>query len=317
MTDWVLGLLVGLILGGIVGVVVVRARHRHRDQQHDRQREQHWHQQYEARIETIESYWQQRLDQEREQNQAYTTKFEALQTERTELLTSHQHRLHELEQQHQNTLNQQNEAHHQAIANLTEHNKQAKKASLNTSRLVIKGKVAEQLAPFLPGFHYLPSDARFLGDPIDYVVFDGYSEFKDGQTTAEDLEIVFLEVKTGQAKLTPHQRALSRAIAAGRVRFETVRIQTPNPEMQENPPVQELRSPVIGDVPKGETVSEIEPSMKDDRHAYIRAYQPWLDEEDELLKLRYSQGVAVRAIAAELQREPGAIRSRLRKLGQT
>ena len=39
--------------------------------------------------------------------------------------------------------------------------------------------MAEQMAPLLPGFAYLPADARFLGDPIDYVIFDGYSAVKD------------------------------------------------------------------------------------------------------------------------------------------
>jgi len=49
----------------------------------------------------------------------------------------------------------------------------AQKRSVNTSRAVLKGKMAEQLAPILPEFQYLPSDAKFLGDPVDYVVFDG------------------------------------------------------------------------------------------------------------------------------------------------
>ena len=45
-----------------------------------------------------------------------------------------------------------------------------------TSRAVLKGKMAEQFAPILPEFQYLPSDAKFLGDPVDYVVFDGYTD---------------------------------------------------------------------------------------------------------------------------------------------
>jgi predicted Holliday junction resolvase-like endonuclease len=46
------------------------------------------------------------------------------------------------------------------------------------------------MAPLLPDFGFNPRDARFIGNPIDYVVFDGLSE---GQLR----RIVFLEVKTG------------------------------------------------------------------------------------------------------------------------
>jgi len=59
----------------------------------------------------------------------------------------------------------------------------AQKRSVNTSRAVLKGKMAEQFAPILPEFQYLPSDAKFLGDPVDYVVFDGYTDFRDGDGT--------------------------------------------------------------------------------------------------------------------------------------
>ena len=64
-------------------------------------------------------------------------------------------------------------AHKQALVD-------AQKRSVNTSRAVLKGKMAEQFAPILPEFQYLPSDAKFLGDPVDYVVFDGYTDFRDG-----------------------------------------------------------------------------------------------------------------------------------------
>ena len=46
------------------------------------------------------------------------------------------------------------EQHQQAL-------KDARNRSLDGSRAVIKGKIAEQLAPVLPNFKYLPSDARF------------------------------------------------------------------------------------------------------------------------------------------------------------
>ena len=91
----------------------------------------------------------------------------------------------------------------------------AQKRSVNTSRAVLKGKMAEQ---------YLPSDAKFLGDPVDYVVFDGYSDFRDGEGEAEDIEVVLIDIKSGGARLTKGQQAIARAVQEGRVRFETIRI---------------------------------------------------------------------------------------------
>lgn len=101
---------------------------------------------------------------------------------------------------------------------------QAQKRSVNTSRAVLKGKMAEQMAPIMPEFQYLPSDAKFLGDPIDYVVFDGYTDYRDGDGRAEDIEIVLIDIKSGGARLTKGQQAIAQAMAEGRVRFETIRI---------------------------------------------------------------------------------------------
>ena len=100
----------------------------------------------------------------------------------------------------------------------------AQKRSVNTSRAVLKGKMAEQFAPILPEFRYLPSDAKFLGDPVDYVVFDGYTDFRDGDGSAEDIEVILLDIKSGGARLSKGQQAIAQAVQAGRVRFETLRI---------------------------------------------------------------------------------------------
>ncbi|MBJ8418021.1 Holliday junction resolvase-like protein [Acinetobacter courvalinii] len=114
------------------------------------------------------------------------------------------------------------------IAELEREHKQAlldaQKRSVNTSRAVLKGKMAEQFAPILPEFQYLPSDAKFLGDPVDYVVFDGYTDFRDGDGTAEDIEVILLDIKSGGARLSKGQQAIAQAVREGRIRFETLRI---------------------------------------------------------------------------------------------
>ena len=103
----------------------------------------------------------------------------------------------------------------------------AQKRSVNTSRAVLKGKMAEQFAPHLPEFDYLPSDARFLGDPVDYVVFSGYSDFREGLCDADEIEVVLIDIKSGTARLTKGQQAIAQAIDDGRVRFETIHIALP------------------------------------------------------------------------------------------
>jgi predicted Holliday junction resolvase-like endonuclease len=59
------------------------------------------------------------------------------------------------------------------------------------SSAVIRGRVSEHLAPYITNFPYNPRDARFIGSPIDIIVFNG---LEDGVMR----EIVFLEIKTGE-----------------------------------------------------------------------------------------------------------------------
>jgi predicted Holliday junction resolvase-like endonuclease len=100
----------------------------------------------------------------------------------------------------------------------------ARKESVEKSRSSLKGQIAEQMAPLLPGFRYLPADARFLGDPIDYVVFNGYTGVRDERAQNDSLEIVLLEVKQGRSALSGFQKAIAGAVQEGRVRFEVCRI---------------------------------------------------------------------------------------------
>lgn len=100
----------------------------------------------------------------------------------------------------------------------------ARRESTNQSRAVLKGKMAEQIAPMLPGFDYWPADARFLGDPVDYIVFSGYSSCKDHLDDCHDMEVVIIDIKQGKSGLTYGQRQIAQAVCEGRVRFEVVRV---------------------------------------------------------------------------------------------
>ena len=50
-----------------------------------------------------------------------------------------------------------------------ENDKRIRRTVLDQSRFVLKGRIGEQMAPLLPSFDYNPSDARFIGNPIDYL----------------------------------------------------------------------------------------------------------------------------------------------------
>lgn len=104
--------------------------------------------------------------------------------------------------------------------------KRARQKSVASSRATIKGQIAEQFAPLLPQFPYLPSDSKFFGDPVDYIVFDGYTDLRDGTGHPDDIDVIFIDIKSGGARLSKGQEAIQKAIEQGRVRFETVRVDT-------------------------------------------------------------------------------------------
>ncbi len=92
-----------------------------------------------------------------------------------------------------------------------------RKDAIMKSRAVLGGQFSEQLAPYLPNFKYLPTEVRFIGKPIDFLVFKGMDEKKIN-------EVVFVEVKSGKAKLTEHEKNLKETIDKKRVRWEEYRI---------------------------------------------------------------------------------------------
>lgn len=79
------------------------------------------------------------------------------------------------------------------------------------SERVRLGLIGENILPVLNGFPYDSSRVRGLFNPVDLLVFN-------------DDEIVFVEVKTGDAKLTEKQRNIQRIIEEGKVRFEVHRL---------------------------------------------------------------------------------------------
>ena len=104
--------------------------------------------------------------------------------------------------------------------------KEARKDDLDKSRAVIRGQATEHLAPYvMDGIN--PKDCRFMGNPIDYIVFDGLSDVTD-KVAKEIKEVIFIDVKTGKSNLTTVQRRIRDAIKDNRVSFQVV-----NPDKKE------------------------------------------------------------------------------------
>ncbi len=99
------------------------------------------------------------------------------------------------------------------ISELPNHRKDA----ILRSRAVIGGHFSEQLSPYLPNFPYNPNECRFIGKPIDLIVFKGMDE-------KDITEVKFIEIKSGDAKLSSVEKKLKEAIENKNVSWEEYRI---------------------------------------------------------------------------------------------
>ena len=88
--------------------------------------------------------------------------------------------------------------------------------AIQRSLAVTIGKVTEHFIPYMPEFSFNPKDARFIGSPIDFIVFDGLN---DGEVK----NIVFIEFKTGDSSLSTRERRIRDAVQSGKVLWKELR----------------------------------------------------------------------------------------------
>jgi len=100
-----------------------------------------------------------------------------------------------------------------------ESEKNIRKKSVSSSRRSLVGRFIEKFVPFLSEIKYAPADLHFLGQPVDYIVFEGLESDKIKRVT-------FLEVKTGESKLTPREKSLKETIQKRRVTWKEIRVDT-------------------------------------------------------------------------------------------
>lgn len=97
-----------------------------------------------------------------------------------------------------------------------EFEKGIRKDAAAKSQSTLVGKITEHFIPHLPEFSYNPQDARFLGSPVDFIVFDGLSE---GMLR----RIIFVEVKTNAGVLSTRERQIRDVIAGKSVEWVPIR----------------------------------------------------------------------------------------------
>lgn len=93
----------------------------------------------------------------------------------------------------------------------------SRRDAITRSSAVIRGQVTEHLIPYFPNFPFNPKEARFIGSPVDYLIFDGVDE-------EEMRKIVFLEIKTNGSRLNARQRRIKEAVDKGRIEWRELRI---------------------------------------------------------------------------------------------
>jgi len=92
-----------------------------------------------------------------------------------------------------------------------------KQESVKKSREVLTGHFSEQLAPYMPNYQFSPTETKFLGKPIDLIVFKGLDK-------KEPEEVIFVEVKSGNSKLSTVERKLRDVIKNKKVRWVEYRV---------------------------------------------------------------------------------------------
>ena len=77
------------------------------------------------------------------------------------------------------------------------------------------GFLLERLAPTLDDFTFNKNDCRSMFDPIDYVIFEGLNKKQRVD------KIVFVDIKTGGARLTSKQKKINVMVEEKNVEFKT------------------------------------------------------------------------------------------------
>lgn len=108
--------------------------------------------------------------------------------------------------------------HYREVRRLKASFDRQKDDALRKQRSVVKGQISEQMFPTLTR-EFEIGDMRFLGQPIDYIVFDGHGK-------GDIRRIVFVEIKTGGSSLSKSQQQIRKVVNDKNVEWKTIYIDT-------------------------------------------------------------------------------------------
>ena len=78
------------------------------------------------------------------------------------------------------------------------------------------GKILEKVLPYYKDFKFPLSDCRFLAEPLDVIVFEGASK--------NDVKnIIFMDIKTGNASLQKNQRQIRDLVVEKKVKSKLIK----------------------------------------------------------------------------------------------
>ncbi len=108
--------------------------------------------------------------------------------------------------------------------------------AIQSSKSVLYGNATQHSVPFMPDFPYNPSDVRFIGSPIDLIIFDGLQE-------GDLRSIVFAEVKTGKrVRLNEHQEVVRDAVLARDIEWKVIWVKRDAGEVSEEAQVEKMET---------------------------------------------------------------------------
>ncbi len=96
--------------------------------------------------------------------------------------------------------------------------KKIKMKSEKAAESINIGFISERLAPVMKDFKFEHNDCRSMGEPIDYIIFEGLS--KKGIVT----KMFFVDIKTGNARLNKHQKNIKEVVEKKKVEFDTYKV---------------------------------------------------------------------------------------------
>lgn len=95
--------------------------------------------------------------------------------------------------------------------------KSEREDAIKRSRAVLTGQFSENISPYMPGFPYSPTECKFLGKPIDFIVFKGADE-------NNIKEVIFLEIKSGNSKLNKQEKNLKETILSKKIKWDEYKV---------------------------------------------------------------------------------------------